>query len=112
MNLQDLNTNLGDVFLQLKEGKMTPETANSLVNVSNSIINNAKVQLQGIKQFHELGYEPSASESGTVKKIVGDVFDRKFQFAQSIGHNNISDAHAKIGKEKFEELFNQSIYKK
>lgn len=111
MNLQDLNTNLGDVFLMLKEGKIKPDQANALVNVSNSIINNAKVQLQGIKQFHELGYDPNATESGSVKKIVGDVFDRKFQFAQSIGHNNVSEAIAKLGKEKFEQLFHNSKYR-
>ncbi|MCX8533065.1 hypothetical protein OEA66_11960 [Chryseobacterium sp. KC 927] len=87
---------------------MSADTANAIVNVSNSIINNAKVQLQGIKQFHDLGYEPSANQSGSVKKIVGDVFDRKYQFAQSIGHNNVSDAIAKLGKEKFEELFHNS----
>ncbi|WP_315055178.1 hypothetical protein [Chryseobacterium indoltheticum] len=111
MNLQELNVNLGDVFLQLKEGKIQPDQANALVNVSNSIINNAKVQLQGIKQFHDLGYEPSATQSGSVKKIVGDVFDRKFQFAQSIGHSNVSAAIAKLGKEKFEELFHNSTFK-
>jgi hypothetical protein len=111
MNLQDLNTNLGDVFLQLKEGKLTADTANALVNVLNSIINNAKVQLQGIKQFHDLGYEPSANQSGSVKKIVGDVFDRKFEFAKSIGHLNVSEAIAKLGKEKFDELFHNSQFK-
>lgn len=111
MNLQELNENLGDVFLQLKEGKIKPEQANALVSVSNSMINNAKVQLQGIKQFHDLGYEPRATESGSVKKIIGDVFDRKFQFAQSIGHSNVSDAIAKVGKEKFEELFHNSRFR-
>jgi hypothetical protein len=111
MNLQILNENLGDVFLELKQGKITPEQANALVNVSNSMINNAKVQLQGVKQFHDLGYEPSANQSGSVKKILGDVFDRKFQFSQSIGHKNVSDAIAKLGKEKFEELFHHSQFK-
>lgn len=111
MNLEDLNTNLGDVFSKLKDGLIDPERANALVNVANSMVNNAKVQLQGIKQFHELGYEPGITKSGSVKKIVGDVFDRKYQFAQSIGHNNVSDAIAKLGKEPFEKLFNESIFK-
>lgn len=107
-NLQLLNDNLFDLFDEVKNGKIDIEKANAMIGISNTIINNAKVQLQGIKQFHELGYEPNATSNSTVKKLVGDVYDRKFQFAISIGHQNVSDAVAKLGKEQFEALFAKS----
>lgn len=107
-NLQTLNDNLFELFNDVKEGKIEIEKANTMVGISNTIINNSKVQLQGIKQFHELGYEPNVTSNSTVKKLVGDVYDRKFQFAVSIGHQNVSDAVAKLGKDQFEALFSKS----
>lgn len=106
-NLQTLNDNLFELFNQVKDGKIDIEKANTMVGISNTIINNAKVQLQGIKQFHELGYEPNITSNSTVKKLVGDIYDRKFQFALSIGHQNVADAVSKLGKEQFEALFSK-----
>ena len=105
MNLQDLNQTLFDTINGLKDGSVSVQNANAIVNASKQIAENTKVQMQGLKLFSELGYEPSENEGTPIKALLGNVFDRKLEYAKSIGYSNVADAIGKMGKEKFEKSF-------
>lgn len=111
-NLQTLGDNLFDLFNQVKEDKMDLEKASTLVTISNTIINTAKVQMAGIRQLNELGYgsnltgySPNLTQNAQVENIIGDVFDKKYEYAKLLGYKNVSDAYGILGKEEFERKF-------
>lgn len=110
MNLDKLNEGLFDLFEGLKKGTIEVDKANAMTNVANTIINNAKVQLQGLKQMQDSGIVPISLKDST-PKMIGDIYDEKLEFAKKLGHKNLAEAISKLGKENFNKLFEQHLNK-
>lgn len=105
-NLGELNSILFDTLRSVKEGKMDEKKAQTIVNVGNSIINNAKTQLSAFKvtngktdvgTFGKLQIKPSAE---------GSVFDNQLEYSISIGYDSVAKAMDGEGKFEFKEGFN------
>lgn len=105
MNLQELNNTLFETIKGLKDGTVPVDKANAIVGASKQIAENTKVQIQGIKLFSELGYEPSENEGTPIKALLGNVYNRKYEYAKSIGYSSVAEAIGKMGRDKFEKSF-------
>lgn len=105
MNLQELNDTLFQTIRGLQDGSVEIDKANAIVGASKQIAENTKVQMQGIKLFSDLGYEPSENEGTPIKALLGNVYDRKFEYAKSIGYSSVAEAIGKMGRDEFEKSF-------
>jgi poly-gamma-glutamate capsule biosynthesis protein CapA/YwtB (metallophosphatase superfamily) len=107
-NLTELNDILFSTIRDLKEGKIDEKKAQSITNVGNTIINNAKTQLQAYKLTKGKAYRDSF---GTLTEATGGSVDQPnkhtqmLEFALQSGYNSVADAFSKIGKADFMKKF-------
>ncbi len=104
MNLDDLNESLFRLFDDIKEDRVDTSKAQAMTNIANTIINTAKVQLQGIKQLQDSGIVPLTMKDSS-PKMLGDLYDQKSAFAKKLGYQNVAEAIGKMGKEQFNKLY-------
>lgn len=108
MNIIDLNAKLFDTIEKLEKGEMDVKHAQAIVNVSNAISNNAKLMLSAAK----LSKNPSISNQlfgeKKLKEIEAqDLYERKADYAFSLGLKSIGHAYEKLGRENFERNFKE-----
>lgn len=106
-NLNDLNDILFDTLEQVKSGQMSEKQAQTVVNVGNSIINNAKIQLQAFKLTKgrtSMTLLPSNTDPKMKmpEKGINNRSDAALQYALSEGYKNVAEAIAVMGKSKFD----------
>ncbi|WP_421801787.1 hypothetical protein [Flagellimonas sp.] len=105
-NLNDLNDILFDTLAKVKSGEMKVDQAQTVVNVGNTIINNAKVQIQAFKMTGGMTGLSILSENNNPNLILPErkLNDRSMavlNFAKSKGYKNVAEAIAVMGKTKF-----------
>lgn len=124
-NLNELNRVLFDTLRQVKSKKVDSKQAQSIVGIGNAIINSAKLQLNAAK--HLKGATISTDFFGDItveqqrklpmlkenKKVTfsnpKNLYDRKLEFALSLGYSNIADAYAGQGRADFENKFKATL---
>lgn len=114
-DLNELNSILFDTLRGVKDGDVDEKKAQTIVNVGNSIINNAKTQLSaykitkgktGVGSFGKM----SAPDPGLIES--GDTYEQKQEYALSRGFNSVAAAIGKLGKGDFEKGFKRWINSK
>lgn len=110
-NLNDLTTALFETLNDVRTDKIDREKAESIVRISNTLINNGKLQLAAAKfmnaektpEFFGLSEDNfNPQKAIAVKKQ--DYQDKKI-FAQNLGFETVEQARGKMGNTKFEEKF-------
>lgn len=111
--LNELNEILFENLRKLDSGAIDTKQATAVVNISNSIINNAKTQLAAYK----LTSDPKAlsavartdktqlleKKADKKEKVIENIegYDSQLTFALSIGYKNVAEAIAVLGKTEF-----------
>lgn len=106
-NLQELNEILFETLRGVKEGKIKVADAKAINEISGTIINSAKVQLDAIKVtkggkgaaffgIKGIGPGPTAED---------DTYELKKKFAQEQGYDNVAAALKGMGTWEFENEF-------
>jgi len=120
-NLVELNDILFDTLRDVKAGEMDLDRARRVVNVSSTIIDNAKVQLDAFKFTNGSVFTDFFSETKNIehnkekgeyynKQITpGEKYDRMNDYATKKGYKSVTDAMNKMGKSKFLQAFENSI---
>ncbi|WP_121665253.1 hypothetical protein [Mesonia aquimarina] len=111
-NLSDLNNGLFKLVQEVIEDKVEPQKVKSVVDISNTIISNHKLQLDALKFSAKLGKEKQPDESfgvetakdqlkieETTQKQIADMdgHEKSLLFAKSLGCKNASEAISQIG---------------
>jgi len=116
MTIQDLNTQLGDLFNSVKDGKIEIDKAKALTNIGATMIKGAKTQLDALKLQDQLGEVPTGIINTTVKqepkpiKIAPASNQLTMdQFAQSLGYENRLAAIVALKEKEFERQYNASL---
>jgi hypothetical protein len=100
-------SNLND----LKEGNIDDKQANAIVGVSNSIINNGKLQLNAFKMAKAhtapeiFGLEQENLQ--VEEKVTSNQHELMTDYAIFLKHKNVAAAIAKVGKAAFMEGFKE-----
>jgi hypothetical protein len=113
-NLSNLNDVLFDTLRKLNENKISTDKAKSIVDVSNSIINNAKTQLTAFKMVKGKTAPPTiiGLPSSTGSSVSpGDNYEQMSDFALKLGYENVASAIATLGKDKFKTRFRDEYVK-
>ena len=112
-NLNELNNLLFGTLRDIKNDKIDIGKANAIVGISNSIIANAKTQLNAYKLTKGHAYretfgdlEPAPSQKALKSD---DKYTQKNEFALFKGYKSVTDAMSKIGKPQFEREFQNWI---
>lgn len=116
-NLNDLNDILFDTLEAVKSGTMSEKQAQTVVNVSNSIINNAKIQLQAYKMTKGKTAMTLLSPNNDPKMQMpeSNMNERSvaaLEYAREKGYKNIAEAIAVMGKEDFNKEVTQYMENK
>lgn len=106
-NLNDLNDILFDTLDKVKSGQMSEKQAQTVVNVGNSIINNAKIQLQAFKLTKgktamSLLTPNKDPKMKLPEKGINNRSEAALQYALAEGYKNVAEAIAVMGKSKFD----------
>lgn len=106
-NLTELNEILFQTLRDVKDDKIDIKKAQSITNVSNSIIQNAKTQLQAYKLTNgnasvDAFIEVSENQS---KQLPEKLYEQKLQFSKESGYKSLGEALAQLGKTEFEKQF-------
>ena len=111
-NLNELNEILFETLRKVKDDQIDNNKANAIVGLSNSIISNAKTQLNAYKITKGRAYKdtfgalPPPSESARENS---DKYLQKSEFAMAKGYDNVSEAMGDMGKNNFEREFSNWI---
>jgi hypothetical protein len=130
-NLTQLNTNLFELFNQVKDKSMDLDRARVLNATASTIINNAKTQLDALKLSEKIGMVPSdilpviektnpinkAINAGSITKMQvanrlpeiktpRELLIEMDNFAVKIGYTDRLDAMRALKEKGFEVLFN------
>jgi hypothetical protein len=105
-DLNELNTILFETLRGIKDGNIDTKQANSVIGISNALVNNAKVQIQAMKltggkkapEFVSLPETPVKYKSKHEAMTV---------YAKEIGQKSVADAIADSSKEDFNKGFMQ-----
>lgn len=102
-NLNELNDVLFDTLRGVKEGTIDDKKAQTVTNVANSIINNAKMQLSAYKLTKGRAYSETFGSIPSGEKALesGDRYDLMNEYAMHEGFKSISQAMEKLGKQDF-----------
>jgi len=109
-NLNELNQILFDTLKGVKDGSVKKEEAKVIKELSDSIINNAKVQLDGFKFTKGIGTNVSflgIEGKGIKAEKSKDPYTNKLEFALYKGFNNLAECVEKMGKIEFEKEFKE-----
>lgn len=120
--LNELNEILFDNIRKLNESKIDVKQATAIVNMSNSIIDNAKTQLQAFKLTenplvigsivnNEIGAPPVTNRLPKTPSplfVSKDGYTVKNSFAVELGYENVAEAISVMGKNSFLEKFKES----
>lgn len=109
-DLKELNDILFDTLRGVKNGSVDNKRAKSITEVSNSIINNTKTQINAFKLTGGQAYSESLGKPREALKS-GDLYQQKSEFAIFKGYENVSAAISGMGKAKFENEFKTWINK-
>lgn len=136
-NLTELNNILFDTLRGLKDGSIDKSKTKEITNVSNTIINNAKTQLEAFKltksketlssfslsssesnveklEVNTVGFDTKKTEFVKQKKPLlnkKDTYSQKHDFSIISGYGSVGEALSKIGKKAFEDEFNSWVNK-
>lgn len=111
-NLNELNKILFDTLRGVKDGSVDDKKAQTITNVSNSIINNAKMQLSAYKLTKGKAYNDVFEQPTGDLLESGNLYELKHEYAIKKGYKSVSEAYDGIGKGKFETMFSQWVQKK
>ncbi len=109
-NLQALNDLLFETLRGVKEGKIEITKAKAVNEISATIINNAKVQLDAIKITKGMGKAGdifSIKQLGEAPEKNDDTYELKRKFAQELGYDNVAAAIAEMTSWKFEKQYKE-----
>jgi hypothetical protein len=111
-NLNDLNSILFKTLKDLQEGNIDNKKATAIVGVSNSIINNGKLQLNAFKMHLNQNTAPEIfglkQENIQVEeKVTSNLHELMTDYAIFLKHKNVASAIAKVGKAAFMEGFKE-----
>lgn len=106
-NLNDLNDILFDTLEAVKSGKMSEKQAQTVVNVGNSIINNAKIQLQAYKLTKGKTSMTLLTPNKDPKmkmpeKGINNRSQAAFDYVVQNNYKNVAEAIASMGKTEFD----------
>ncbi len=106
-NLNDLNDILFETLEGVKSGNMSEKQAQTVVNVGNAIINNAKIQLQAFKLTKGKTGVSLLSPNDNPKmsipeKGVNNRSEMALDFARENGFKNVAEAITVMGKSEFD----------
>lgn len=125
-NLSELNNILFNTLRGVEQGTVDEKKAQTIANLGNTIINNAKTQLQGYKltggrtsitalpqkdEKTPLKTALGAVEAGRVGfgsekiKLPKNTYDRQMMFAETLGYKSPADAIGEMGKKDFLDKF-------
>lgn len=114
-NLSELNNILFNTLRGVEQGTVDEKKAQTIANLGNTIINNAKTQLQGYKltggrtSITALpegdGKRSLGGVEGQKIKLPKNTYDRQMMFAETMGHKTPADAIGEMGKNNFLEKF-------
>jgi len=113
-NLNELNNVLFDTLRSVKDGKMDDAKAKTITVVSNSIINNAKLQLNAARYLKSSTIttnffgELKAKENIKLSES-NDLYNKKLEYSLSMGYSNLSEALNNEGKAVFEKGFKEFL---
>ena len=113
-DLNELTSILFDTLRGVKNGDLDTKQANAVIGISNSIINNAKVQIQAMKYTGRKANSNFLSLEDPVSKITGDRHTDMTTFAHERGYHSVAEAIVEEGKDEFNFLFEEwlSSFKK
>lgn len=109
-NLVELNTILFSTLRKLEAQQIELDHAKGVANLGNTIINNAKAQLEAYKVTGgrtSMQLLPEEQIQGTAQlaqkkvKIPSNAYDRQMLYAKQIGYKTPADAIGALGKNKF-----------
>lgn len=127
--LPTLNDLLFDTVRQVKEGKMDAKNAGVIAQLSTTIINNVKVQLQAHKAFKrgdapvQLGISAEPKQEPDYNKVleaskkknhimtleeksrIKDKHEGMLHCAREYGYKSVADAISREGKREFDEIY-------
>lgn len=108
-NLNELNSILFDTLRGVKNGSIDDKKATSIAKLGGVIVGNAKTQLQAVKMMSgaTLKTELFGEIKSDPKKLEGDTFTLKLQFANTLGCKNVTEAISKHGNLGFTKLFDE-----
>lgn len=111
-NLNELNAILFDTLRGVEKGSIDEKKANSVIGLSNAIINGAKVQLNALKAAGRKNIAPEffsieAKASGPKTVDLGEMDKHKqmLMFSLEKGYDNVAAAMASLGKDNFNKEF-------
>lgn len=114
-NLNELNEILFDTLKKVQAGEFDEKKAGAVVQLSNSIINNGKLQLSAYKfansgkapEMFGLPEKPKDKPLQISDKKKLDRHQGMLKCAQEYGHRSVADAIAKEGKKEFELMYKE-----
>lgn len=107
-NLSELNDILFDTLRGVKNDNVDAEKARSIVSVSNSIVNNAKAQLEAFKMTGGRIEAPKIFGARIESHLAieqGNTYSLMENFAINEGYKSVADAISKMGKSGFKVAF-------
>ncbi len=108
-NILDLNDKLFKTLDGLESGAMDAKKAQAVVNVSNAIINNAKLVLEVAKHSKNTNIAALMIGNENAKNLdYKDGYDKKNEFAISLGYKGLADAIGSLGPDEFKKQFQES----
>jgi hypothetical protein len=110
-NLTELNKILFETLRGVEKGSISNEKSQAITNVSNSIINNAKTQLNAFKLTKGVAFKDTFGGIPKITLKSGDIYEQKSEFALSRSFKNVSEAITEMGKSNFENQFKSWVKK-
>ncbi|WP_431471932.1 hypothetical protein I5168_12035 [Nonlabens sp. SCSIO 43208] len=122
MDIHNLNQKLHQLFDDVKAGKVETKTANTLVQISNSIVTSSKLQLDAIKTQDKIGTVPAGIleeqpqkpvlADGLVKQIAGSASSgvlSENEYAKHLGFDDRLHAIRTLKAKPFENKYNDYL---
>lgn len=110
-NLNKLNDVLFETLAGVKDGTIDPKKAQTIVNIGNSIVNNAKIQLSAFKLTGgKTGMSlMTPNTDGTLQLSESQRETKAYDFARENGYKNVAEAIAGMGKYEFNKQLDKYI---
>ena len=103
-NIVELNEKLYKLMEGLEQGKVDHKTAQTMINVSSAIAENAKLLLAAAKLSKNPNITSLMIGEGNSRKLAfKDGYDERLEYAIELGYANIAEAIAGMGKANFEQ---------
>lgn len=106
-NLNSLNEILFETLRGVKDGTIDDKKAQTITNVSNSIINNAKMQLNAYKLTKGVAYSETFGKPSRNVLESGDKYEQMNEFALLKGYTSVTEGMSKLGRAEFTKEFNE-----